>query len=107
MPCRDYMDDNGPDPQIKILKERLDKLSRIACKALAHIEESKDGLEILILKDPEIADWWSAHKEADRKAQEAAAAKRREAAERAALAKKKNEIKARLTPEELKILGVK
>lgn len=107
MPCRDYMDDNGPDPQVGILKERLDKLSRIACKALQHIEESGDGLEILILKDPEIADWWSAHKEADRKAQEAAAAKRREAAERAARTRRRNEIKAKLTPEELKILGVK
>ena len=107
MPCRDYMDDNGPDPEIGILRERLDRLSRIACKALEHIEESGDGLEILVLKDPEIADWWSAHKEADRQAREEADKKRRAAAEKAALTRKKNEIKARLTPEELKILGVK
>ena len=107
MPCRDYMDDLAVDPQVGILKERLDRLSRIACKALQHIEESGDGLEILILKDPEIADWWSAHKEADRKAQEAAAAKRRESAERAARTRRRNEIKAKLSPEELKILGVK
>ena len=108
MPCRSYEDDySGSSHQVEILKERCDKLARIACKALTHIEESGDGLEILILKDPEIADWWSAHKEADRKAQEAAAARRREAAERAARTRRKNEIKAKLTPEELKILGVK
>lgn len=107
MPCRDYMDDNGPDPQVQVLKDRLDTLSRIACKALEHIEQSGDGLEILVLKDPEIAEWWKAHKEADRKAQEEAAEKRRKAAEKAAITRRKNEIKARLTPEELKILGVK
>ena len=107
MPCRDYMDDHGPDPQVEVLKDRLDKLSRIACKALEHIEESGDGLEILVLKDPEIHEWWSAHKEADRKAQAEAAAKRRAAAEKAAMTRRKNEIKSKLSPEELKILGVK
>jgi hypothetical protein len=101
------MDDNGPDPQVAVLKDRLDTLSRIACKALEHIEQSGDGLEILVLKDPEIAKWWSAHKEADRKAREQEAAKRRAAAEKAAITQRKNEIKAKLTPEELKILGVK
>jgi len=107
MPCRDYEDDYRPDPSVPILKERLDKLSRIACKALEHIEENADGLEILILKDPEIAEWWAAHKEADRKAQAEAAEKRRKAAEKAALTRRKNEIKSKLTTEELKILGVK
>lgn len=103
------MDDyrSGPDPQVAELKERLDKLSRIACKALTHIEESEDGLEILVLKDPEVHEWWTAHKEADRKAQAEAAAKRKQAAEKAALNRKRNEIKSRLTSEELKILGVK
>lgn len=108
MPCRDYMDDNRSDPMVQVLKDRLDTLSRIACKALQELEKYEDGgLETLILKDPEVADWWKAHKEADRKAQEEAAAKRRKAAEKAAITRRKNEIKARLTPEELKILGVK
>lgn len=108
MPCRDYMDDYRPEPQVPDLKSRLDKLSRIACKALAELEKYEDGgLETLILKDPEIAEWWAAHKEADRKAQEEAAAKQKKAAEKAAIARRKNEIKSKLTPEELKILGVK
>lgn len=107
MPCRDYTDDFKPDPLVYELKDRLDKLSRIACKALTHIEESGDGLEIMILKDSEIAEWWAAHKEADRKAQVEEAERRRKIAEKAALTRRKNEIKAKLTPEELKILGVK
>ena len=107
MPCRDYEDDYRPDPSVGMLKERLDKLSRIACKALTHIEETNDGLEILILQDPEIAEWWSQHKENDRKAQEEAKKRRQEIAAKAALTRKRNEIKARLTPDELKILGVK
>jgi hypothetical protein len=57
MPCRDYMDDVQESP-VPDLKARLDMLSRIACKALDHIEQSGDGLEVLLLKDPEIADWW-------------------------------------------------
>ena len=107
MPCRDYEDDFRLNPSVDRLKERLDKLSRIACKALTHIEETNDGLEILILQDPEIAEWWSQHKENDRKAQEEAQKKRLAIAAKAALTRKRNEIKARLTPDELKILGVK
>ena len=67
MPCQSYEDDDyRPDP-----KALRDKLARIACKALTHIEEMDDGgLEKLILQDPEIAEWWRDHKEADRKAKE-------------------------------------
>jgi hypothetical protein len=106
MPCRSYDDDfrTTPDPSII---EKLDMLSRIACKALEHIEASGDGLEILILKDPEVAKWWSAHKEADRKAKAAEAAGLKKAADAAARERQRNAIKARLTPAELKILGVK
>jgi hypothetical protein len=109
MPCRDYMDEfrSGPDPQVAELKARCDKLSRIACKALTHIEESEDGLEILVLKDPEIQEWWTAHKEADRKAQEEA--RRREEAhrEKARLERIKKETLASLTPDQIKALGIK
>ncbi len=107
MPCRDYSDEYRPDPEMPILKARLDKLSRIACKALTHIEESGDGLEILILKDPEIQEWWTAHKEADRLEQEKIRAAREEAERKAALARRKAEIKSKLTAEELRILGIK
>ena len=109
MPCRDYTDDvrSGPDPQVAELKARCDKLSRIACKALTHIEESEDGLEVLVLKDPEIQEWWTAHKEADRKAREEEARRRAAAAEKRRLAKIKEETLASLTPDQIKALGLK
>jgi hypothetical protein len=105
MPCQSY-EDPRDDFHEKIIR---DKLARIACKALTHLEELGDvgGLEVLILKDPEIAEWWHEHKEADRRAKEAVEKERRAAAARAGLTRKRNEIKKRLTPEELKILGVK
>jgi hypothetical protein len=99
MPCRSYPED-FPEEMNKLTQEKLDVVSRIACKALQHIEDSNDGLEILILKDPEIAKWWSAHKEADRKEQE----KKRKEAE---IKRLKKEALAKLTTEEKKILGLK
>jgi hypothetical protein len=96
MPCQSYEDPNDS------INERAlrDKLARIACKALTHIEESGDGLEILILKDPEIAEWWSAHKENDRKARE-----RREREEFKERMRRSGLSK--LNPEEKKALGLK
>ena len=97
MPCRDYMD----DPRYQAdMQAKCDLLSRIACKALTHIEESGDGLEILILKDPEIATWWREHKEADRKEQERIAELERKKRVRASALRK-------LTSEEKKELGIK
>lgn len=86
MACRSFPEDF---PEEMETRKKLDIVSRIACKALQHIEDSGDGLEMLILKDPETAKWWTAHKEADRK----------ERAKEAALAK--------LTKEERKLLGLK
>lgn len=97
MPCRDYQDD--PAYQVD-MQEKFDMLSRIACKALTHIEESGDGLEILILKDPELAKWWTAHKEADRREQER---NRRDKEDK----RIREEALAKLSPEEKKILGLK
>lgn len=108
MPCRDYMDDIRPSSsEITELKARCDMLSRIACKALTHIEQTNDGLEILVLSDPEIQQWWSAHKEADRKAAEAAAKKAAALAEKERLAKIKADVIANLTPDQKKALGIK
>jgi hypothetical protein len=109
MPCRDYMDDvrSGPDPQIAELKARCDKLSRIACRALTHIEESEDGLEVLVLKDPEVQEWWTAHKEADRKAAQEHERQRAARVEKDRLARIKKETLAQLSPDQKKALGIK
>jgi hypothetical protein len=107
MPCQSYepaYDDSADRRADKALR---DKLARIACKALQHIEDTNDGLEILILKDPEIAEWWSGHKKADKEAMEQRSRIQKAAAEKAAIARQKKAIMSRLSAEELKILGVK
>ncbi len=97
MPCQSYEDPRDTAADLKSLR---DKLARIACAALTHIEESGDGLEVLILKNPEVADWWRAHKEADRKAQERARREmEREQLRKGALAK--------LSDAEKKALGIR
>lgn len=106
MPCRSYPED-FPEAMTKLTQEKLDIVSRIACKALAHIEESGDGLEILILKDPELSEWWAAHKKADAEEQrriQELEEKKRATAERK---QKKAAILAKLSPEERRILKSK
>lgn len=107
MPCRDYMDEPHPSTVLEDLRARNDMLSRIACRALEHIEKSGDGLEILVLQDPEIQAWWRAHKEADRKAAEAERRKLQAAQERDRLQRVKEELLAKLTPDEKKALKLK
>lgn len=108
MPCQSYESEYPMSTSDDNSRALRDKLARIACKALEHIEQSGDGgLEVLILQDPEIAEWWSAHKAADaaqKKKEQAAVEKKKMIEERKA---KKREILARLSEEEIKILGVK
>lgn len=107
MPCRDYMDDDRGTTALAEMKKRCDMLSRIACKALEHIESANDGLEVLVLKDPEIQQWWSAHKAADKRARQIAEAKAAERAEKDRLAKVKQDLLARMSEDEKKALGLK
>ena len=102
MPCMSY-DTNwartSSDGDIKRLKKEADKLARIACKALAALEDMGKE-DFLLLKDDEIRVWWAQHKEADRAAREAERVKqeRKEAKER---------LLARLTDDEKILLGLK
>ena len=97
MPCKD---DGWEQEENQNIRDRFDKMTRIACKALTHIEESGDGLEILILRDPEIAEWWSKHKELDRKRKEQLRREQEiESIRQGALSK--------LSPEEKKVLGIR
>ncbi len=95
MPCRDFMDDIRPVAVDTSLKQRCDMLSRIACKALTHIEENFGTLGALET-DPEIRKWWDTHKEADR-----------QAAEQARLAQIRNDTLASLSPDQIRALGIK
>lgn len=97
MPCMSY--DDRPDYSEREWKAKTDRLARIACAAMTELE--KNGAEdLLLLKNEEVREWWVAHKEADRKAQERAEAERkREEIRQSALAK--------LTADELRVLGIK
>ena len=65
------------------------------------LELVKSGYaDFLFLKNDEVREWWEAHQEADRKAQEEKAEKRR-------IAKLKKEALAKLSDEEKKVLGIK
>jgi hypothetical protein len=102
MPCQSYETTwarDSDDYEVRRVKREADRLARIACQAMQALEDMGKA-DFLLLKDSEVREWWAAHKEADRKAQAAAAEKlRREELKRAALAK--------LTPEERAALGVK
>lgn len=106
MPCQSYGDDPVyTDPSEKKLRDRL---ARIACRALTHIEETDPaGLTAVVLRDQETADWWHEHKIADAKQKEkerAVIEKKRMIEERKA---KKREILSRLSEEDRAILGMK
>lgn len=102
MPCRSYEDDWAEKSnldEVKKLKKQVDRLARIACKAMTELE--KNRMEVFILlQDDEVREWWAQHKIADAKA---AAAK----AERARVAKVKRDALSKLSDEERKVLGIK
>ena len=102
MPCRDYESDDWDydnSREVAKLKKQVDRLARIACKAMDELVKSGYA-DFLLLKDDEVREWWEAHQEADRKAKEAEAEKRRKD-------KIKKDALAKLSDEEKKVLGIK
>jgi hypothetical protein len=102
MPCQSYESSwarKSDDYEIRQIKQEADRLARIACRALQTLEDYGQA-DFLLLKDTEVREWWTAHKEADRKAHAAAEAKRRREELRAAAL-------AKLTEEERAALGIK
>lgn len=102
MPCMSYDNswDSGNDDRRKIreLKKQADMLARIACKALAELENNKIE-DMLLLRDDEVRVWWKKHKEDDAREQA-----------RVAEAERKKRIKeealAKLSSEERELLGL-
>jgi hypothetical protein len=77
MPCRDYADDDDNRQRFADLQARLDRATRLLCSALGGMADHS-GL------DPEVAQWWIEHQEADqarRKKEREEDARRRVAAE--------------------------
>ena len=107
MPCRDYEADGYYSTRkIDELRVQNDRLARIACKALTELVNAGKA-DFLLLGDDEVREWWQKHQEADRLAREEQERKRKAAAEKARKTKLRNEVLARLSPEEREALGVK
>ena len=101
MPCQSYdssWDSGSNERKIRELKKQADMLARIACKALAELENNKIE-DMLLLRDDEVRTWWKKHKEDDAREQA-----------RVAEVERKNRIKkealAKLSTEEREILGL-
>lgn len=89
--------------EIVLLKTECDKLARIACKALAVIEQTDPKLESVGLSRTDKA-WWTAHKKADAAR---IAKEEKELAKKREQARLRMEALAKLTPEEIAAIGVK
>ena len=101
MPCMDYEGDILPKIGYNAEKEykaRLDKLARIACKALTELEKNSIAYDLLATDD-EVATWWQKHKADDARAE----AKRQKAQIKARI---KQEALAKLSEEEKLALGL-
>ena len=103
MPCRDYTSDDyinsRSDANERRLKAQADKLARIACKAMEALIKDGRG-DFLLLKDDEVRSWWQEHQRADAEAKAAAEEKLRRK-------RLKEEAMAKLSDDELIILGLK
>ena len=98
MPCRDYESVNGYS-RADEYKRQCDKLARIACAAMEElVRQGKE--DFLVLKNPEVAEWWASHVKADR-------AEKARIAEQERRERVKKEALDRLTDEEKELLGLK
>ncbi len=100
MPCRHYeSDDWGVARSAPQVKDELDRMARIACAAMEElVRQGKE--DFLVLKNPEVAEWWAAHVKADR-------AEKARIAEQERRERVKKEALDRLTDEEKELLGLK
>jgi hypothetical protein len=105
MPCRDYDYEDSANTRGE-LADRNDKLARIACAAMTELVEAGKA-DFLLIKNTEVREWWAKHQIAD------AAEKKRQidelakAAAREEKKRRKAELLATLSPEDIKILGIK
>lgn len=114
MPCRDYWADDfsritaSSLRVVSDLKDRNDTLARVACKAMYALENGTDYQTLM--KDPEVKKWWIKHKAEDIKQQTLDEKKRikdeKQRIKDAELAKVKENIMAKLTPEEIAAFGL-
>jgi hypothetical protein len=115
MPCRTD-DDPGRDYSYE-LRQQNEMLKASLCAVLTTLENY--GFNIFLPNDntvnwkeagvsmKELKTWWEVHKEIDKQRREREAAELKAKEEKQRIAKRREEILSKLTPEERKILGVK
>lgn len=108
MPCRDYGSDDSLgrsyDLELHAMKHRLDKLARIACKAMNELKSSYATGYNKVMEDREVKEWYEQHLKDDLKAQKAAERKKEKEKKQQMLLK--NAL-AKLTKEEIAAFGLK
>lgn len=103
MPCT-YYDDRD---YLRMAREDLDKLTRLLCTATKMLEGAHvlDAFRIpSAAEDRLLWDWWKEHKERDAKK---AAAERENTLAEIAKGRALKSARAKLSPEERKILGIR
>jgi len=115
MPCRDYGYEEDGIARSQETQNKIDMLSRIACRALYLLESIDSKLESIdpksvdkdvkleisqVLRDPEVKHWWPEHKLADMMEQEKIRKKNE-------VAKLKKTALSKLSEEEKEALGLK
>ncbi len=68
MPCRDggCSEEENTSRRLVITQEKLDKVTRMLCGMITHLENTGFGDVHLGKADPELPVWWKAHQEEDR-----------------------------------------
>ncbi len=87
-------------------RRRAIKMDRIARKVMDALNEDGRG-DLLLIKDDEVREWWAKIMETERVAREAEERKRLAQEEKERIAKIKEDLLNRLTPDEKKALGIK
>ena len=109
MPCQSYESEwavHSDSFEIRLLKAEADRLARIACVAMDMLKKHDPSLTGM---NTEALAWYKTHTEADKK-RIAAEAKAKAKADKQAAAeveKLRKEALAKLTPEEIKVFGIK
>lgn len=97
----------------RIRKAELDKATRLLCSVCSSLERASGHIKLasdILRGEPELLEWWEAHKAADekRRAREEAKRKKREAKERkkARIRRLREAAISKLTDEEKAALGL-
>lgn len=116
MPCRDYYDDNPAayyEGTIKGLKSQVSFAESALCAFMRYMETQGEAGKYYVdnldyvgsgITQKELEKWWTKHKKLDEEAREKERAKKKAAADKKKEEKRVNDILAKLSPDEVRVL---